>query len=85
VPRHSQFHVLSQPAATGASQQFAGVVYAPNADVSMGGGGNNTYDFVGSVVAQSLGLNGRFNIHYDENLMRIGPNRGYLVTNWLEI
>jgi Tfp pilus assembly protein PilX len=64
---------------------FTGVVYAPEAAVSMGGGGNNTYDFVGSVIAKSLSLNGHFNIHFDEDLMRTGPSRGYLVVNWLEI
>lgn len=64
---------------------FTGTVYAPNAAFTLGGGGNNIYDFVGASVTSSVNMNGHFHFHYDENLGRIGPRRGYIVTSWNEI
>jgi len=64
---------------------FVGTIYAPNADFTMGGGGNNTYDFVGASVSSTVRMNGHFNFHYDENLARVGPSRGYIVTAWNEL
>jgi len=64
---------------------FTGVIYAPNAAFSLGGGGNTVYDFVGASVSSTVTLNGHFNFHYDEALGRIGPRRGYIITGWNEI
>jgi hypothetical protein len=64
---------------------FTGVIYAPNAALALGGGGNNTYDFVGASVSATATLNGHFNFHYDEALGRIGPRRGYVITSWNEV
>jgi hypothetical protein len=64
---------------------FVGAVYAPNAAFTMGGGGNNTYDFVGASVTSTATLNGHFNFHYDEALGRFGPSRGYIIASWNEI
>jgi len=63
---------------------FTGTIYAPEAALSLGGGGNNTYDFVGSSVTKSASMNGHFSFHFDENLMRNGPQLGYLATSWKE-
>jgi hypothetical protein len=63
---------------------FIGAIYAPQADFSLGGGGNNTYDFVGASVSKTVRMNGHFNFHYDENLRRVGAGRGYVATNWKE-
>ena len=63
---------------------FTGAVYAPNADFQLGGGGNNTYDFVGASVTKSVKMNGKFNFHYDENLRRNNMGRGYIPTSWKE-
>jgi hypothetical protein len=30
-------------------------------------------------------MNGHFNFHYDENLGRSGPLRGFIATSWDEI
>jgi len=30
-------------------------------------------------------MNGHYNFHYDENLRRVGPGRGYIPTNWKEV
>jgi len=64
---------------------FVGTVYAPEAALHLGGGGNNTYDFIGSVVANSIQMNGHFNFHYDEALGTIGPLGNYVVSSWKEM
>lgn len=63
---------------------FTGAIYAPNANFSLGGGGSDTYDFVGASVTKTVKMNGHFNFHYDENLRRNGMGRGYIPTSWKE-
>jgi hypothetical protein len=60
------------------------VIYAPDAAFSLGGGGNNNYDFVGGSVTKTVSINGHFNFHYDECLKN-GPAREYVITAWNEI
>jgi hypothetical protein len=57
------------------TRNFYGCIYAPEADFMLGGGGNNTWDFVGSSVTKWVTVNGHYNFHYDENLQRVGPVR----------
>ncbi len=64
---------------------FLGCIYAPSAALNMSGGGNNTCDYQGSCAVNTIGLNGHFNFHFDENLKRKGPIRGYQITSWKEI
>jgi len=64
---------------------FTGALYAPNADFTLGGGGTTYYDFVGASVTSTVKMNGHFNFHYDENLGKIGPRRGFIATSWDEI
>src|SRR6266567_2837285 len=68
-----------------ANAAFVGSIYCPNAAFTLGGGGNNNYDFVGASVSRTVKMNGNFNFHYDENLRRIGPGRGYVATSWKEL
>jgi hypothetical protein len=68
-----------------ANAAFVGIIYCPNAAFTLGGGGNNSYDFVGASVSKTIKMNGSFNFHYDENLRRIGPGRGYVATSWTEL
>jgi hypothetical protein len=68
----------------GGNASFTGVIYAPEAAFSLGGGGSNPYDFVGSSVTKTVRMNGKFNFHYDENLRRVPKGRGYIPTNWRE-
>ena len=63
---------------------FTGTIYAPKADVKLGGGGTTDYDFVGSIVAKAVTLNGHFHIHYDEAIQPVTPN-GYVVAAWNEV
>jgi hypothetical protein len=85
----ANFYLFGLPTCTsislGGNGALTGVIYAPQAELSLSGGGNNTYDFVGSSVSKSVRMNGHFNFHYDENLRRVGPGRGYIPTNWKEV
>ena len=54
---------------------FKGTIYAPQATLTVGGGGSTIYDFQGAVVANAVVLNGHFNFHFDENLKKKGPQR----------
>ena len=64
---------------------FTGVIYAPQANFSMSGGGNNTYDLVGAGIVNSISMNGHFNFHYDEALGNLDSGAGYVVTSWNEL
>jgi hypothetical protein len=50
---------------------FTGTIYAPEADFTLNGGGGGGTDFVGSVIAKSITMNGHFSFHFDENLLRV--------------
>ena len=64
---------------------YIGTIYAPNADLSLGGGGNNTYDFIGASVSNTVSMNGHFNFHYDEALANMNGGGNYVITAWNEI
>jgi hypothetical protein len=64
---------------------FVGTLYAPEANFSLGGGGSTIFDFSGAVTALTVGLNGHFNFHYDQNLKRLGPLSGFTVDSWREL
>lgn len=64
---------------------FTGTIYAPQANVSLGGGGAGPYDFVGSIIANNFSINGGFRFHFDEALLRNGPTRGYAANGWQEL
>jgi hypothetical protein len=67
--------------------QFTGVLVAPNANLAMNGGGSSNEDFSGSLMVNSVGLNGHFKFHWDESLGRMNSvnNARYLVKTWDEI
>ena len=67
--------------------EFIGVLVAPEADMTMNGGGNANNDFIGSLMMNSVGMNGHFSFHYDEALGRMNPinNARFLIKSWNEI
>jgi hypothetical protein len=67
--------------------QFTGVLVAPNADLAMHGGGNSDQDFCGSLMVNSVGMNGHFKFHWDEALGHMQSDNAarYLVRSWNEI
>jgi len=51
----------------------------------MNGSGSTVWDFSGSLMVNSVKLNGHFNFHYDESLSK-DPHKGrYIVSAWNEI
>jgi len=58
-----------------------GVVYAPNADVTINGNGN----VMGSVVANNITVTGNAQFHYDESLANWGANNPYGIVRWREL
>ncbi len=84
-----RFYLYGTPNCTsisyGGNGAFYGCVYAPEANFTLGGGGSDTFDFVGSSVTALVTMNGHYNFHFDENLRRIGPARGYIPTSWKEV
>lgn len=64
---------------------FTGIIYAPQADIAMNGGGNDIYDVVGAIVGNSAKMNGHFRFHYDEALGRAKILSKYSVASWREL
>jgi hypothetical protein len=68
----------------GGNSTFQGVIYAPQADLTMNGGGGNNINFAGGFVVKSLTDDGHFLIHYDQSLA--GYYYSYFVVgSWQEI
>jgi hypothetical protein len=65
--------------------EFIGTVYAPQADLVLGGGGAGNQDFMGASVTKSVKMGGHFNFHYDESLGPFGQRRGYTIVTWNEV
>jgi hypothetical protein len=75
----------NQNIAISGNAAFTGVIYAPEAALSMNGGGNNNYDVVGAIVAKTANLHGHFQFHYDEALGRAKILSKYSVASWREL
>jgi hypothetical protein len=69
----------------GGNSDFKGIFYAPEAALTMGGGGSTILDFCGTYMVYSANLNGHFNFHFDETLPKLQVYRGYLATSWEEL
>jgi hypothetical protein len=69
----------------GGNGTFVGTLYAPNAALTLHGGGGGDEDFSGAAIAKTVDINGHFKFHYDEALAFIGPPKGYVVTKWDEM
>ena len=64
---------------------FTGILVAPNADAALNGAGYNNNDFIGSLMANSVRMNGHFSFHYDEALGRLPSNGRFLISSWDEV
>jgi hypothetical protein len=64
---------------------FYGAIYAPNANLTLNGGGSGDEDFSGASITKSAKFNGHFRFHYDESLRRMFPGKGYTITSWDEM
>jgi hypothetical protein len=69
-----------------ANASMVAQIYAPEADITYGGGGSSPYDFSGQIVGKSFNLNGHYSFHYDESLGSSGSAiTGYVATSWIEL
>jgi hypothetical protein len=64
---------------------FTGVLYAPNADLSLSGGGSTIINFSGACVMRSIQVNGHYKFHFDEALINHGPWKDYVIYGWTEL
>jgi Tfp pilus assembly protein PilX len=62
---------------------FVGVIYAPEASLTLNGGGNNN-GLIGSAIVNTITMNGHYNFHYDESLGQNSPYR-YVAGSWSEL
>jgi hypothetical protein len=56
------------------------LVNAPNADVTLGGGGSGGY-FIGGIQANNIKVQGGYPVHYDVQLNRAGGTVGTMVAS----
>ena len=63
---------------------FVGSLYAPNADITLNGNGNNYIKIIGAIAGESLKSNGQPQVIQDLNLFRNGPLNGFVATSWVE-
>ena len=87
--RARNFYYYGLPGVTGitygGTSAFVGVVYAPEANLTLNGGGNNN-GLIGSSLTKSIiAMNGHYNFHFDEDLLNSGPSRAYVMTSWKEM
>jgi len=69
----------------GGSSTFVGVIYAPEANLTLNGGGSGN-GVIGASLTKSIdAMNGHYNFHFDEDLLSSGPSRGFVVTSWKEL
>jgi hypothetical protein len=67
----------------GGGSVFVGVIYAPEADLVLNGGGSSN-DLMGSFIVNSLTMTGHYSMHYDISLA--GYYWGYYVVgSWQEL
>ncbi len=64
--------------------QLSAVVYAPNADVTMNGGGSSG-SIYGAVVADTITVTGGSEFHYDEALSDMTDGNPFGIAGWTEL
>lgn len=74
----------AQQFSLGGNAGFAGLIYAPNADLSLHGGGSSGL-FDGAVIARNVTLNGNYAFHYDIRNAALQSERYFRPTAWLEL
>lgn len=60
---------------------LCGIVYAPEAEITLNGNG----DMMGSVVGRTITLTGNAAFHYDESLADFGDNSNFGISRWREL
>jgi Putative Ice-binding-like adhesive domain len=86
--RPDNFYYYGLPGVTSitlsGNSTFIGVIYAPEAQLTLNGGGNAN-NLEGAAIVNQVTLNGHYDFHYDESLATNGPSRGYIPISWQEL
>jgi hypothetical protein len=64
---------------------ITGILDLPNYNVHLGGGGNDTTDVSGALIAHSIKMGGKFQFHYDEDLANLKGEGKLRVASWREL
>lgn len=90
-PQPISFQVYSTNTTAGAQSidisgngQLKALVYAPNASLSLNGGGSSGH-VMGAAVANSITMNGGTEFHYDDSLGNFTSGNPYGISNWREL
>jgi hypothetical protein len=63
---------------------LSGVVYAPNASISLNGGGSSG-QVLGAMVGNTVAVTGNSTFHYDESLANLGAGNLWGLSKWREL
>ncbi len=63
---------------------YSGLVYAPNADIQLRGGGSSGR-FDGAVIGASVTFNGNYDFHYDIQLGNLASEDFFKPASWIEL
>jgi hypothetical protein len=66
------------------TSEFIGAIYAPSADLTLGGGGHGN-SLQGAAICKTVTLNGHYDVHYDEALADWGPAKSFTANSWQEL
>jgi hypothetical protein len=66
------------------NSKLIAAIYAPNADLTLNGGGNNN-GLIGSSITKSIKMNGHYTFHFDEHLSTLNYILGYTISTWKEL
>lgn len=76
---------LKQKITIAGNAALSGAIYAPNASVTISGGGSSDRDVLGSIVANDITFNGNVQFHQDESLAKLTTAAPYRLTSWNEL
>lgn len=63
---------------------FIGAIYAPEAVLTLNGGGSSN-NLMGAAIVRQVTMNGHYDFHYDEALASFGPAKSFTVNSWQEL
>jgi hypothetical protein len=66
------------------TSSFIGAIYAPEAVLTLNGGGNSN-NLMGAAIVKQVTLNGHYDFHYDEALASWGPAKSFTANSWQEL
>jgi hypothetical protein len=86
--RPENFYYYGLPGVTsitlGGTSTFVGAIYAPNATLTLNGGGSGN-NLEGAAIVNSITMNGHYDFHYDTALATNGITRGAVPVSWQEL